>query len=154
MYQNIITKEFINDNIRPYSVNDSLYEATVREAIQFDVKLPTNIITKLITDEIPDDMPESMLCQLRLAIGYFAYSRGVRSANVTLTKYGATSKSSDNSYPADSEKIVSDSTYYKNCGEKILDDIKCIYCDYLKTQEPITNKIVRDQYLKCNIIGD
>lgn len=154
MYQNIITKEYINDNIRPFSGNDSLYEACVREAIMFDIKLPTNIISKLITDEIPEDMPTGLLEQLRLAIGYYAYSRAIRSSTSTITKYGYTTKSSQDSYPTDSEKIQSDSVYYKNCAEKLMDDIKCIYSSYLNTQESTTNKVVRDNYLKCRIVGD
>lgn len=154
MYQNIITKEYINDNIRPFSGNDSLYEACVREAIMFDLSLPTTLITNLLVDEIPEDVPEGMLEQLRLCIGYFTYSRAMRSGSTTITKYGVTTKSSQDSYPADTEKIQSDSIYYKNCAENILCSIKSKYCDYLSAQEIVNNKIVRDQYLKCNIIGD
>lgn len=154
MYQNLITKEFINDNIRPFSGNDSLYEACVREAIMMDLKLPTSLTSKLLIDEIPEDIPEGLLSELRLCLGYFAYSRAIRSSTSTVTKYGYTTKSSQDSYPADTEKIQSDSVYYKNCAEKILSDIKHIYNDYLKTQETTTNKVVRDNYLKCSVLGD
>lgn len=154
MYQNIITKEFINDNIRPFSGNDSLYNACVREAIQFDLGLPDEFTEILISDdlcEVEDLIDDS----LRLSIGYFAYARAVRSGNVTITKYGVTTKQSENSFPCDSEKIVADSTYYKTAGEKTLAIYMRRHGSYIQQKFMTQNQgQVKDTYLKCNIIGE
>lgn len=157
MFQNAISKEFINEEIRPFSGNDSLFCSCVREAIQLDLsKLPADLSNALLSDlEGLDPDKETEIKALledglRLALGYFTYSRALRTGQVTVTKYGATVKNAQDSYSADNDKVVSDSTYYKNCAEK--------YLSLFLTKHPeITssnNTAVVDQYLKCNVIGE
>lgn len=153
MYQNIITKEYIDTNIRPFSGNDSLFDACVREAVLFDLGLPQLLANKFVADEVLD-LDDNFITEIRLALAYFVYSRALRTCNITITKYGATNKTSENSFPADTEKIVADSTYYKNCGEKLIQGLQCKYKDiYSEWETPLIPR-VKDQYLKCSIIGD
>lgn len=149
-----ITKEYIDQNIRPFSPTDQLFTATKNEVLSLDMNdLDTTILSKIKTDDI-EDMDADILTALRRIVGYFVYSRALRTAQVTVTKYGATVKTAQDSYSAENEKIVSDSTYYSNTACVFL---KQLFVDHpeLKNDCPCGSKRnVRDQYLKCKIVGD
>lgn len=152
-FTNLITKEYVSENVRPFSGNDALFNACVRESILFDSGLPRLLANKLLTDEIID-LDENFIDELRLILAYFTYSRAIRTSTSTITKYGYTTKNSENSFPADTEKIQSDSIYYKNCGEKLIEGLKCKYKEIYDNWETPLIPRVKDTYLKCSIIGD
>lgn len=149
-----ITKEYIDQNIRPFSPTDQLFTATKNEALALDMNdLDTTILSKIKTDDI-EDIDADILDALRKITGYFIYSRALRTAQVTVTKYGATVKTAQDSYSAENEKIVADSTYYKNTAEVLM---KQLFIDHpeLKMDCSCGSKHnVNDQYLKCKIVGD
>ena len=149
-----ITKEYIDQNIRPFSPTDQLFTATKNEVLALDMNdLDATILSKLKTDNI-EDIDADILDALRKITGYFVYSRALRTAQVTVTKYGATVKTAQDSYSAENEKIVSDSTYYKNTAEVLM---KQLFVDHpeLKMDCSCGSKgNIRDQYLKCVVIGD
>ena len=149
-----ITKEYIDQNIRPFSPTDQLFSATKNEALALDMNdLDATILSKIKTDDI-EDIDADVLDSLRKITGYFIYSRALRTAQVTVTKYGATVKTAQDSYSAENDKIVADSTYYKNTAEVFL---KQLFIDYpeLKRDCSCGSKYnVNDQYLKCVVIGD
>lgn len=149
-----ITKEYIDQNIRPFSPTDQLFTATKNEVLALDMNdLDTTILSKIKTDDI-EDIDADILDALRKITGYFIYSRALRTAQVTVTKYGATVKTAQDSYSAENEKIVADSTYYKNTAEVFL---KQLFVDHpeLKIDCSCGSKHnVNDQYLKCKIVGD
>lgn len=155
MFENIIDKEYINTNIRPFTPNDGLFNATVREAIKFDIggKIDSKIITDLLNnlEGLEDDEVEKYQTYLdnglREAIGYFVYSRAIRTAEGTVTKYGYTIKNDASSYPAEQSKIVSDSNYYKNIGEQIISQV--IKDFNLKSKVATTT-----DWVKCRIVGE
>lgn len=149
-----ITKEYIDQNIRPFSPTDQLFTATKNEVLALDMNdLDATILSKIKTDDIKD-IDAGILDALRKITGYFVYSRALRTAQVTVTKYGATVKTAQDSYSAENEKIVSDSTYYKNTAEVLM---KQLFVDHpeLKMDCSCGSKHnVNDQYLKCKIVGD
>ena len=149
-----ITKEYIDQNIRPFSPTDQLFTATKNEVLALDMNdLDATILSKIKTDDI-EDIDVDILDALRKITGYFIYSRALRTAQVTVTKYGATVKTAQDSYSAENEKIVSDSTYYKNTAEVLM---KQLFVDHpeLKMDCSCGSKHnVNDQYLKCKIVGD
>lgn len=155
IYENIITKEYINDNVRPFSGNDSLYCNCVREAISLDMSDLVDSVQNLLLSDLEgaSEQDRNMILDLldnglRTVIAYFTYSRALRTAEATITKYGYTVKSNQDSYPADQDKIVADCTYYKNCAEKYLTIFFKNHPDLKDCDKP-----VRDQYLKCKIVG-
>lgn len=151
MYQYTITKEFVNDNIRPFSGNDSLFQNCVREVIMLDLNCLDDDLTKeLLNDNNTQEVQDLLNDNLRLSIAYFTYSRAIRTAESTVTKYGYTSKNSQDSYPADQEKIVSDSSYYKTIGERLL---KIFLDNNPQCSKKSKNNNINDQYLKCRVIG-
>ena len=149
-----ITKEYIDQNIRPFSPTDQLFSATKNEALALDMNdLDATILSKIKTDDI-EDMDADVLDALRKITGYFIYSRALRTAQVTVTKYGATVKTAQDSYSAENDKIVADSTYYKNTAEVFL---KQLFIDYPELKRDCScgsKHNVNDQYLKCKIVGD
>lgn len=149
MYNNIITKEYINENIRPFSGNDGLFQACTREAIQFDLCVKDDLRDKLLNDDI-EDLDQDFIADLRLCLGYFIYSRALRTAQITITKYGATSKSAQESFPADGDKVQADSVYYKSCGEKLLKSIHNKYNSIVIAN----SKLNKDTYLRARTIGE
>lgn len=149
-----ITKEYIDQNIRPFSPADQLFTAAKNEALALDMNdLDVTVLSKIKTDDI-EDIDADILDALRKITGYFIYSRALRTAQVTVTKYGATIKTTQDSYSADNEKVVSDSTYYKNIAEVLM---KQLFVDHpeLKNDCSCGSKHnMNDQYLKCKIVGD
>lgn len=154
MSATFITKDWINDNVRPFSPTDSIFDAVKTEVLALDMNdLDTTVLSKIKTDDI-EDMDADILTALRRIAGYFIYSRTLRTVQVTITKYGATVKTAQDSYSAENEKVVSDSSYYKNTAEVFL---KQLFVDHpeLKMDCSCGSKgNVRDQYLKCVVIGD
>lgn len=130
--ERIITKDYINNNIRPYTPNGSLFEATLYEAIHLDMEnyIGKTRVKELISDDdFSDELNEALEGDLRRAIGYFIYSRSLRTAQNTVTKYGSTLKESDYSSPITSKDIVADSDYYKKVGLMILENYKYLNID-------------------------
>lgn len=149
-----ITKEYIDQNIRPFSPTDQLFTATKNEVLALDMNdLDATILDKIKTDDI-EDIDADILDALRKITGYFIYSRALRTAQVTVTKYGATVKTAQDSYSAENEKIVADSIYYKNTAEVLM---KQLFIDHPELKRDCScgsKHNVNDQYLKCKIVGD
>lgn len=156
IYENIITKEFIDQNIRPFSPTDSLFNAVTTEVIVLDLNdLRGDLHSKLQNDEsLGQDLDTQQLHRLQLVMGYFIYSRALRTCQATISKYGATVKNVAESYSADQEKIVADSTYYKQTAETLL---KQLFIDYPELKKDCSKcdakRNTYDQYLKCKVIG-
>lgn len=128
-YENIITKEYINENVRPFSGNDTIFNSCVKETINFDLnerisnkQFLKNLLCDLdgLSEEEREKYETYLNNGLRDSISYFVYSRAIRTSQGTITKYGYTQKNNDESFPIDNEKIVSDSSYFKTLGEKYL----------------------------------
>lgn len=154
MSSTFITKDWINENVRPFSPTDSIFDAVKTEVMALDMNdLDTTVLSKLKTDDI-EDMDADILTALRRIVGYFIYSRTLRTVQATITKYGYSVKTAQDSYSADNEKVVSDCNYYKNTAEVFL---KHLFVDHpeLKMDCSCGSKHnVNDQYLKCKIVGD
>ena len=153
IFNNIISKSFIDQSVRPFSGSDALYSSCVAEAIRFDLDLPEELEGKLLEDTDPeeDETLKSLLEDgLRLALGYFAYARAARSANVTVTKYGATTKSNSESYPADTDSQNILYSYMRDCGSKILVRFKA------KHPEVFDCKTSKDDnaYTRFRVVGE
>ena len=149
-----ITKDWIDKNVRPFSPTDSIFDAVKTEVMALDINdLDTSVLSKIKTDDI-EDMNADILTALRRIVGYFIYSRTLRTVQVTVTKYGATVKTAQDSYSAENEKVVSDSAYYKNTAEVFL---KQLFIDHPELKRDCScgsKHNVNDQYLKCVVIGD
>lgn len=132
MNKDLITKEYINDTIRPFTPSDALFEATLFEALALDL-LPvigrTRVSQLQSEDPFPDELVFALERGLKRCLGYFIYSRCLRTASATITKYGTTIKESDYSNPTGSQKIVSDSDYYKKIGQTLLSEFKDLNID-------------------------
>ena len=152
-FNNIISKAFIDQSVRPFSGNDALYSSCVAEAIRFDLDLPEELEGKLLGDTDPEDdetLKALLEDGLRLSIGYFAYARAARSANVTVTKYGATTKSNSESYPADNDAQNNLYAYLRDCGSKILSRFKA------RHPEVFDHKMSKDDnaFTRFRVVGD
>lgn len=149
-----ITKDWINDNVRPFSPTDSIFDAVKTEVLALDMNdLDTTVLYKVKTDDI-EDMDTGILESLRRIVGYFIYSRTLRTVQATITKYGYSVKTAQDSYSADNEKVVADCNYYKNTAEVFL---KQLFIDHPELKMDCScgsKRNVRDQYLKCVVIGD
>lgn len=154
MSATFITKDWINDNVRPFSPTDSIFDAVKTEVLALDMNdLDTTVLSKIKADDI-EDMDADILAALRRIVGYFIYSRTLRTVQATITKYGYSVKTAQDSYSADNEKVVADSTYYSNTA--------CVFLKQLFVDHPElkidcscgSKRNVRDQYLKCVVIGD
>lgn len=150
-----LTKLYINDNIRPCSVNDSLFTASVNEVLNFELERTLknpDFIRKLKSyDELEDaekvQIDALLEDNLKLACAYFAYAIMIRTSQGTLTKYGYTTKANEESYPAEQAKIVADSAYYKSCGDKLLNDFISKHPDLVKNAQS-------QNWARVKIIGD
>lgn len=126
MNNSIITKEYIDENIRPFTPNNGLFEACLFEVIDIDIRrlLGCSVASELLnsdeTNPLSDNLISALDEGLRRGIGYLIYSRALRTATSTITKYGATNKNSDYSNQTDQQKIMSDSEYYKEVGFSIV----------------------------------
>ena len=149
-----ITKDWINENVRPFSPTDSIFDAVKTEVLALDMNdLDTTVLSKIKADDI-EDMDADILAALRRIVGYFIYSRTLRTVQATITKYGYSVKTAQDSYSADNEKVVSDSTYYSNTACVFL---KQLFADHPELKNDCScgsKRNVRDQYLKCVVIGD
>lgn len=154
MSSTFITKDWINDNVRPFSSTDCIFDAVKTEVMALDMNdLDTTVLSKIKTDDI-EDMDADILESLRRIVGYFIYSRTLRTVQATITKYGYSVKTAQDSYSADNEKVVADSTYYKTTAEVFL---KQLFVDHPELKNDCScgsKRNVRDQYLKCVVIGD
>lgn len=165
MFKNIISKEYIDQNVRPFSGSDSLYGNSVREALMMDINplIDEELASLMIVDAHsiapgPKEEPSQEYTDLmnlldeglRMSLAYFTYSRAIRTADGTITKYGYTVKTNENSVSAESSKIVSDSTYYKTIGEKLLIEWMEAHPDHKRCPK---GKVQNDAYLKCRVIG-
>jgi len=128
IYTNIITKEMIDNTIIPYTSEDSIFNSSLNEVLLLDVKdkfgyeIYDDLISNgtsggtfsTVTQELLDD-------GLRLAIGYYVVSRTMRKPS-TLTRYGITNKLNESlaSETATNAQIVSQSLYYKECADSIV----------------------------------
>lgn len=150
-----ITKQYINDNVRPCSCNDSLFTAAINEVLNFVIKPALKgdgFISRLKSyDDVPDDEKEQLDIYLndglKLAIAYFSYSIMVRTAQGTVTKYGYTTKANEESYPAEQAKIVADSAYYKSCGDRLLNE-------FINKYPGLVENAQSQDWARIKIVGD
>lgn len=131
MFDKVITKEFIDTEILPYTSEDSIFYGSVREVLLLDIKdkLGNEIYNELNSNN-PSDNTIDLLDnkQLRLCIGYYVLSRTFRKPS-TPTRYGITNKLNDSmaSEPTSNAQAVSQSNYYKSVADEIMQKIVATY---------------------------
>lgn len=142
----MITKEYIDKNIRPFSGNDALFKGTLNEVLLLDIepKFGKDFIMTLKTGVLTPEIEEILNKGLRDAIGYYILSRALRTAGVTITKYGTTVKMSEDSNPPSNGQIVANCNYYRQVADELVKPlVKC----YLK------NHKVRGTYQNTRLVG-
>lgn len=150
--ENIITKDYINENVRPFTPNDTLFSSAYFEVVIEDLqsivgnKVTLELLnednTKPLSSELEDALNES----LRKAIAYLVFARCVRTAQSVITKYGYVQKNgAEYSNPTNDTSITNDSNYFKKIGM----DLARKYT-YLNGN----TSIVSDNTYNCIVIGD
>lgn len=148
MYENIITKKYINDYIRPCSCNDTIFNACLFEALTQDVepKFDDKFMKRLKAVDVDSEMLNLLDNGLRAAIGYYTLARVYRTGSITATKYGVTEKMSEDSTPATTPQIASNANYLRDMGDKIVAPLVKSYKDANNVNKPYNSRI--------RIIGD
>lgn len=134
LYPHIIEKEYINSTILPYSSEDSIHNASVNEVLLLDIRGKVGdavyddlVINGKLEEEGTDwqgfaDNTQKLLdAGLKLAIGYYVVARTMRKPS-TPTRFGVTNKlnSEMTSEPASNSQLVTQSNYYKDCADQII----------------------------------
>lgn len=157
----ILTKQYINDHVRQYTVHDGLFKGCLRESVLLDIEpyvekgVQGEILAVLDSAGQEQELaPSASLNELldgglRLALAYFVFARTIRSS-MTATRFGTTTKMSDYSQPTEYKEIVQMSNYYRECAEHIMEEMRadglCGCRDKAKT--------TCGQYLKADVVGD
>lgn len=131
MLETIITKDFINNTIRPFSANDTIFIGALYETLLLDIepKFDSKYVEDLKAEEQPQYITADLENGLRTAIGYLMLARVYRTGSITATKYGITQKLNTESNPATNAEIVSNANYFREMGFKVLEPIAKRYKD-------------------------
>jgi len=127
----IITKDYINSNIRPYSPNDALFSGALNECICLDLsdKLSSDFLTKLkeaqnsSTWNNYEDVETALDGGLRTVIGYYILYRSYRSGRTSVTKYGVTTKIDENSQDVSDTNAATTANYFKDIADRLINQL-------------------------------
>lgn len=126
-YSVIITEKYINDNIRPYTAEPSIFYGAVREALMLYLKgkIGETYYRELINDTPSDELKLFLDGGLRDVLAYYVLSVTIRTVSATVTRYGYTQKENSDglSTQAYNSKIVADANYFKGVADSMLADI-------------------------------
>lgn len=154
MKESIITKEYINDNVRPFTPNQTLFNSACYEAVLEDLSsvVGKDVTAELIdeddTKDLSDELQEALDKGLRKGLAYLVFARCVRTAQSVVTKYGYVQKDAQeySTRPMGNE-LVADSNYFKKIGMSIVAEFA--YLNHTSTPS-VTDS---ENSYNCRIIG-
>lgn len=154
MQSDILTLDYINDNIRPCTPAVSTFTGTMQEAILLDItgskccrttgdSTLLEYLQAIEADDTfePTDEDTAILNKLRPVLAYYVLGRLYRSARSTVTKFGVTTKIDDNSQDITDRSSSQGATYFKAIADILL-------VDFFKTY---TQFAVRKDNLQSNL---
>lgn len=133
MQNDILTLDFINENIRPCTPVEATFNGTMQEAILLDITgskccrtsgdetlLEYLQAIEAATDFVPTADDEAILSKVRPMLSYYILSRLYRSARTSVTKFGVTTKVDENSADIDDAECSRTANYFKSIADILL----------------------------------